>query len=167
MILHHFMNFWRYHSLCIHEQWWRPLHTLLELLLNIKGPRYLNYIQSQSYSYALWCGIWESFRLLTVFEVTVQGCCNVIKNDEKTHFYSEFWTSSHWNVTARKTIGDMYFMYVDMAWLQSLSRLEHDMLHSTVWPVHKICPMLMCWRPNPTYTKIMLFLPILPGMLSL
>ncbi len=46
-VLHHFMNFWRYHSLCIREQWWRPLHTLLELLQNIKVPHNLNYIQSQ------------------------------------------------------------------------------------------------------------------------
>ncbi len=46
-VLHHFMNFWRYRSLCKREQWWRPLHTLLELLLNIKGSHDLNYIQSQ------------------------------------------------------------------------------------------------------------------------
>ncbi len=68
-----------------------------------------------------------------------------------------FETSSHQNVTAKKPIGNMYFMYVDMAWFHSLSRLEHDMLHSTVWPVHKICPMPVCWRPNPNLTKRMLF----------
>ncbi len=42
-VLHHFMNFLKI-SL-VHT--WRPLHTLLELLLNIKGRRDLNYIQSQ------------------------------------------------------------------------------------------------------------------------
>ncbi len=78
-----------------------------------------------------------------------------------------FETSSHQNVTAKKPIGMVYFMYIDMAWFHSLSRLEHDMRHSTVWPVHKICPMPMCWRPYPTRTKRMLFLPFLPGMLSL
>ncbi len=36
-VLHHF----------IREQWWRSLHRLLELLLKIKGPRDLNYVQSQ------------------------------------------------------------------------------------------------------------------------
>ncbi len=53
-----------------------------------------------------------------------------------------FETSSHQNVTAKKPIGNMYFMCTDMAWYHSLSRLEHDMLHSTVWPVHKICQCL-------------------------
>ncbi len=78
-----------------------------------------------------------------------------------------FEISSHQNVTAKNPIRIMYFMYIDMAWFHSLSRLEHDMLHSTVWPVHKICPMPMCWRPYPTRTKRLLFLPFLPGMLSL
>ncbi len=89
------------------------------------------------------------------------------KSSKKCISISNFETSSHQNVTAKKPIGNMYFMYVDMAWFHSLSRLEHDMLHSTVWPVHKICPMCLCWRPYPTRMKRMLFLPFLPGMLSL
>ncbi len=69
-----------------------------------------------------------------------------------------FETSSYQNVTAKKPIGIMYFMYIiDMAWFHSLSRLEHDMLHSTVWPMHKICPIPMCWQPYPTCTKRMGF----------
>ncbi len=99
---------------------WRPLHTLLELLLNIKGPRDLNYIQSQSYSYVLWRGIWECFLACLRFEVTVQGCCDVIKWMKKRISTPNFETSSHQNVTAKKPIGNMYFMYVDMAWFQSL-----------------------------------------------
>ncbi len=62
-------------------------------------------------------------------------------------------------VTAKKPIHNTYFMYVDMAWFHSPSRFEHDMLHLTVWPVHKICSMPMCWRPYPTRTKRILFLP--------
>ncbi len=76
-----------------------------------------------------------------------------------------FETSSLPEVTAKKPIGNMYFMYVDMAWFHSLSWLEHEMLHLTVWPVHKIFPMPMCWWPYPTRTKRMIFLPFLPGML--
>ncbi len=73
------------------------------------------------------------------------GCCDVIKyTAKKCISTSNFETSLHQNVKAKKPIGNMYFMYVDMAWFHSLSRLEHDMLHSTVWPVHKICPMSMC-----------------------
>ncbi len=86
------------------------------------------------------------------------GCCDVIKNAAKKHIStSNFETSSLPNVTAKKPICNMYFMYVDMAWFQSLLRLEHDMLHSTVSPMHKICPMSMCWRPYPTRTKECLF----------
>ncbi len=96
------------------------------------------------------------------------GCCDVIKNAGKKHIStSNFETSLHENVTAKKPIGNMYFMYVDMAWFHSLSGLEHDMLHSTVWPFHKICPMSMCRRPYPTRMKRMLFVPFLPGMQSL
>ncbi len=84
------------------------------------------------------------------------------KRSKKCISTSNFETSLHENVTAKKRIGNMYFMYVDMAWFHSLSRLEHDMLHSTVWPVHKICPMSICWRPYPTCTKRMLFLPSFP-----
>ncbi len=146
----------------------RPLHTLLELLLNIKGPCDLNYIQSQSYSYALWSGIWEWSLACLTFEVAVEECCDAITNDEKKRISTlNFETSSHRNVTAKKPIGNMYFMYVNMAWFQSLSRLEHDMLHSTVWPMHKICSMPVCWRPNLTRMKRMLFLPIILRMLSL
>ncbi len=54
---------------------------------------------------------------------------------------ANFETSSIPDVTAKKPIGNMYFMYIDMAWFHSLSELEHDMLHSTVWPVHIICPL--------------------------
>ncbi len=88
------------------------------------------------------------------------------KRSKKRISTSNFEISSHQNVTAKKPIGNMYFMYVDIAWFHSLSRLEHDMLHLTVWPVHKICPMSMCWRPYPTRTKRIHFLPFLPGMLS-
>ncbi len=79
------------------------------------------------------------------------------KRSKKRISTSNFETSSHENVTAKKPIGNMYFMYVDMTWLHSLSRLEHDMLLSTVWPMHKICPTPVCWLPNPTCTKRMLF----------
>ncbi len=73
------------------------------------------------------------------------GCCNVIKNAAKKRIStSNFETSSHWNVTAKKTIHNMYFRYVDMAWFHSLSTWEHNMLHLTVWPVHKKCPMSIC-----------------------
>ncbi len=54
-VLHHFMNFWRYRSFCKHEQWWRPLHTLLELLLNIKGP--LTWIISKVNSIPMPCSM--------------------------------------------------------------------------------------------------------------
>ncbi len=50
---------------------------------------------------------------------------------------------------------------------KTMTKLEHDILHSTVWPMHKICQMPVCWRPNPTCTKRILFWPILPGMISL
>ncbi len=56
-------------SLALHT--WRPLHALLELLINIKGPRDLNYIQSQWYSYALWSGIWVFSRLLHIWGYSV------------------------------------------------------------------------------------------------
>ncbi len=79
------------------------------------------------------------------------------KRSKKPISTSNFETSSHRNVTAKKPIRNIYFMYVDMAWSDSLSRLEHDMLHSTVWPVHKICTMSMCWRPYLIRTKRMLF----------
>ncbi len=79
------------------------------------------------------------------------------KRSKKCISTSNFETSSHQNVTAKKPIRNMYFTYVDMAWFHSLSRLEHDILHSTVWPVHKIYLMSMCWRPYPTCTKRMLF----------
>ncbi len=79
------------------------------------------------------------------------------KRSKKCISTSNFETSSHRNVTAKKPIRNIYSMYVDMAWLHSLSRLEHDMLHSTVWPMHKICSMSMCWRPYPTRTKRILF----------
>ncbi len=75
------------------------------------------------------------------------------KRSKKRISTSNFETSSHENVTAKTNIGNMYFMYIDMAWFHSLWRLEHDMLHSTVWSVHKLCPMSMCWRPYPTCTK--------------
>ncbi len=79
------------------------------------------------------------------------------KSSKKRISTSNFETSSHKNVTDKKSIGNMYFMYVDMAWFHSLSRLEHDMLHSAVWPLHKICPMPVCWWPYPTRTKRMHF----------
>ncbi len=66
------------------------------------------------------------------------------KHSKKYISTSNFESSSHQNVTAKKPISNMYFMYVDMVWFHSLSRLEHDMLHSTVWPLHKICSMSMC-----------------------
>ncbi len=74
-------------------------------------------------------------------------------NSIPTHFE----TSSHQNVTAKKPIGIVYFIYIDMTWFHSLSRLEHDMLHTTVWPLHTICPMPMCWWPYPNDTKRMPF----------
>ncbi len=52
------------------------------------------------------------------------------KRSKKLISTSNFETSSHRNVTAKKAIHNMYFMYVDMAWFHSLSRLEHDILHS-------------------------------------
>ncbi len=81
------------------------------------------------------------------------------KRSKKCISTLNFETSSHENVTAKKPIGNMY---VDMAWFQSLSTLENDMQHSTVWLVHKICPMSVCWQPYLTRTKRILFCLSLP-----
>ncbi len=87
------------------------------------------------------------------------------KTQQKTHFYFEFWNFLAMECDIKIPISNMYFMYVDMSWFHSLSRLKHDMLHSTVWPLHKICPMPVCWWPYPTCTQRMLFLPFLPRFL--
>ncbi len=97
-VLHHFMKLLMI-SLGLHT--WRSLHTLLELLLNIKEPRVLNYIESWSYSYALWCGIWVSTRFLHVWGYGA-GCCNVIKNAAKNAFLLQIfkiWTWLLWQPT--------------------------------------------------------------------
>ncbi len=54
-----------------------------------------------------------------------------------------FETFSHQNVTPNKSIGIVYFMYIDMAWFSSLSRLEHNMLYLTVWPLHTLLELLL------------------------
>ncbi len=75
------------------------------------------------------------------------------KRSKKHISNSNFETSSLPDVMAKKPIRNMYFMYVDIAWFPSLSRLEQNTLHSTVWHVHKICPMSMCWRPSDLHEK--------------
>ncbi len=92
---------------------WRPLHTLLELLLNIKGSHDLNYIQSQYYFYAIVLSLAQHLRL---------QCRMLRRYQKRSKKYiptSNFETSSQENVTAKKPIGNMYFMYVDMAWFHS------------------------------------------------
>ncbi len=81
------------------------------------------------------------------------GSCDIHKTSQKRISMLNFETSLYQNVTANKRIGNMYFMYVVMACFKRLLRLEHDMLYSTVWPMHKICPMHVCWRPNPICMK--------------
>ncbi len=138
-------------SLALHM---RPLHTLLELLLNIKGLHDLNYIQSIEFL----CIVAWHMRVLSLAQCLRLRCrmLRYQKRSKKHISNSNFETSLLQNVTAKKPIGNMYLMYVDMAWFDSLSRLEH-MLHSTVWPMHKICPVPMCWHPYPTRTKRIFF----------
>ncbi len=94
--------------------------------------------------------------LATRLRLWCRDAAMLSKMSKKRISTPNFETSLHQNVTANKRIGNIYFMYVDMAWFKSLSRLEHDMLYSTVWPVHKIYPMPVCWQPNLTRTKIVL-----------
>ncbi len=152
-ILHNFMNFWRYRSICMktlayttgttskHQRaTWPELY-----------PKSIVFLRIVAWHMRVFS------RLLNVW-----GYCAVMlrcyqKRWKKRISTPNFETSSHQNVTANKSIGNVYFMYIHMAWFKSLSRLEHDMLYSTVWPVHKIYPMHVCRRPNPTRTKRMLF----------
>ncbi len=92
-VLHHFMKHLKI-SLALHM--WRPLHTLLELLLNIT---YTTGTTSK-HQRATWS---ELYRKLIVFQRIVvwhmrlsacllhvwsygAGCCNVIKNAAKKYF---------------------------------------------------------------------------------
>ncbi len=91
------------------------LHTLLELLLNIKGwhDPGLNSIPTH-------CVISvNSLAQGYVIRVWL-GSCDVHKNAFLHLSTPNFETSSHQNVTANKWIGNMYFMYVVMAWFKSL-----------------------------------------------
>ncbi len=116
-VLHHFMKLLKM-SLALHM--WRPLHTLLVLLLNIKWPRDLN-LYSKSIVF-LRIVAWHMrvfSRLLKVW-VYLRDAAMLSEMMKKCISVPNFETSSHQNVTANKPIGNMYFMYVVMAWFKSL-----------------------------------------------
>ncbi len=79
-ILHHFMKLLKM-SLALHT--WRPLHTLLELLLNIKEPELYRKL-----IVFLHIVVWHmrvSTHFLHVWGYGA-GCCDVIKNTAKNTF---------------------------------------------------------------------------------
>ncbi len=80
----------------------RHLHTLLELLLNIKEPRDLNYIQSIVFLHIV---AWHMSVLSLAQCLRLQ--CRMLRHYQKRISTSNFETSSHQNVTAKKPIGNI------------------------------------------------------------
>ncbi len=80
--LHYFMNFWRYRSRC----WWRPLHTLLELLLTSKS--HVTWIISKVNSIAMHCSLAYEIvlSLAQCLKLQVQDAVTLSKKQQKNAF---------------------------------------------------------------------------------
>ncbi len=121
-VLHHFMNFFEdiARTYVIH------MHTLLELLVNIKEPRDLNlYRKLIAYlSIVVW-HIRVSAPFLHVWGYSA-GCCDIIKRSKKCTSQPNFDNLKHYIVTSKNWIGNVYFMLFLIAWFKSLSSLKHE-----------------------------------------